>query len=256
MAYSTDLRKKVMEFLQKGRSMSQAREAFGISEFTVNKWKRLLERTGSPEDEPRQATFKKLDPEKLEAYVGEHPDAYLKEIGDAFGCSGTAVFKALERLKITRKKNQEVQGAEGGAGRGVSGGAGKGFRPPHRLCGRDGHRHLPLPRVWQAGKSVIAPMQYDGPMDSEVFESRFEAWLLPAMPEGSVVVMDNASFHRKGRLRALAEKAGYALLFLPPYSPELNPIENFWAWLKGRLRKILPLFSSFDEALHEAFQVD
>jgi transposase len=104
MTYSIDLREKVMEFLQKGRSMSQAEEAFGISTFTINKWKRLLERTGSLEDGPRHHTFKKLDPEKLAAYVGEHPDAYLKEIGDAFGCSGTAVFKALERLKITRKK--------------------------------------------------------------------------------------------------------------------------------------------------------
>jgi len=81
----------------------------------------------------------------------------------------------------------------------------------------------------QAGKSIVAPMQYGGTMDSEVFESWFGAWLLPALPEGSVVVMDNASFHRKGRLRALAERAGHRVLFLPPCSPELNPIENFWA---------------------------
>jgi transposase len=108
----------------------------------------------------------------------------------------------------------------------------------------------------QTGKSIVAPMQYDGTMDSGVFEWWFDAWLLPALPEGSVVVMDNASFHRKGRLHALAERAGHSLLFLPPYSPELNPIEHFWAWLKGRLRKILPQFSSFDEALHEAFQVN
>jgi hypothetical protein len=52
----------------------------------------------------------------------------------------------------------------------------------------------------QAGKSIVAPMQYDGPMDSERFESWFGAWLLPSLPVGSVIVMDNASFHRKGRL--------------------------------------------------------
>jgi len=68
--------------------------------------------------------------------------------------------------------------------------------------------------------------------------------------------MDNASFHRKGRRYALAGGAVRRVLFLPPCSPELNPTEHFWAWLKGCLRKILPLFSSFDEALHEAFQVD
>ena len=104
MAYSTDLREKVMEFLQKGHRVSQAEDAFGISGFTIRKWRRLLERTGGLEDAPRSHNFKKLDPEKLKAYVGERPDAYLKEIGEAFGCSGTAVFKALERLKITRKK--------------------------------------------------------------------------------------------------------------------------------------------------------
>jgi transposase len=104
MTYSIDLREKVMESLEKGHSMSQAEEAFGISTFTINKWKQKLLRTGGLEGAPRQATFKKLDPEKLKAYVGEHPDAYLKEIGDAFGCSGTAVFKALKRLKVTRKK--------------------------------------------------------------------------------------------------------------------------------------------------------
>ena len=104
MTYSIDLREKVMEFLQKGHRVSQAEDAFGISGFTIRKWRRLLEETGSLEDEPRRATFKKLDPEKLAAYVGEHPDAYLQEMGEAFGCSGTAVFKALRRLKITRKK--------------------------------------------------------------------------------------------------------------------------------------------------------
>ena len=79
----------------------------------------------------------------------------------------------------------------------------------------------------QAGKSIIAPMQYDGTMDSAFFESWFETRLLPALPRDSVIVVDNASFHRKSKLPGLAEGAGYRVLFLPPYSPELNPIENF-----------------------------
>ncbi len=65
--------------------------------------------------------------------------------------------------------------------------------------------------------------------------------------------MDNASFHRKSKLISIVEKESYAIIFLPPYSPELNPIENFWSWLKRHLRKILPNFDSFDNALFDCF---
>jgi transposase len=103
------------------------------------------------------------------------------------------------------------------------------------------------------GKAIIEPLQYAGSMDSILFETWFETRLLPALPEKTVIVMDNASFHRKGRLSLLAEKGGFRLIFLPPYSPELNPIEHFWAWLKRYLRKTLPLHRSFDDALCSAF---
>jgi transposase len=105
----------------------------------------------------------------------------------------------------------------------------------------------------QMGKSIIAPLVYDGTMDSKLFEAWFETQLLASLPKNSVVVMDNASFHQKSRLRPLAERAGVGLVFLPPYSPEYNPIENFWAWLKRYLRKSMHLFDSFYETLYSAF---
>jgi len=107
----------------------------------------------------------------------------------------------------------------------------------------------------QMGKSILAPLAYDGTMNSLLFETWFERCLLPALPNAAVIVMDNASFHRKSRLLSLVENSGHRLLFLPPYSPELNPIENFWSWLKRHLRKILPLHRSFYDALCSAFQV-
>jgi len=107
----------------------------------------------------------------------------------------------------------------------------------------------------KVGKSIVAPLQYDGTMDSHLFEAWFETRLLPSLAKNMVVVMDNASFHRKRKLYPLAQQAGVRLVFLPPYSPELNPIEQFWAWLKRHLRKILPLYASFDEAIYSAFQV-
>ena len=102
---------------------------------------------------------------------------------------------------------------------------------------------------------ILAPFQYSGTMDSRLFEFWFVNQLLPSLDKGSVIVMDNASFHSKKRLQAAAQNAGCRLVFLPPYSPELNPIENFWGWLKRFLRKILPSCSSFDDALYTAFQL-
>ena len=104
------------------------------------------------------------------------------------------------------------------------------------------------------GKSIVAPLQYDGTMDSSLFELWFETCLLQSLPKQAVIVMDNASFHRKSRLFPLADRAGFTLIFLPPYSPEYNPIEHFWAWLKRYLRKSLHSCHSFDDALCSAFQ--
>lgn len=107
----------------------------------------------------------------------------------------------------------------------------------------------------QMGKEIIEPLQYDGTMDSLLFEAWFESRLLSALPLSTTIVMDNASFHRKSRLIPIAEKHGHTILFLPPYSPELNPIENFWSCLKSRLRSVLYLFDSFDNALSDCFRV-
>jgi transposase len=107
----------------------------------------------------------------------------------------------------------------------------------------------------QMGKDILAPLQYDGTMDSSLFELWFETRLLPVLPQCSVIVMDNASFHRKRKLLPLAEKTGHTLLFLPPYSPELNPIEHFWSWLKRHLRKALPDCSSFELAFSACFHL-
>ena len=105
------------------------------------------------------------------------------------------------------------------------------------------------------GDKIVAPMEYDGTMDSLLFETWFEHHFLPVIKTGTAIVMDNASFHRKKQLIYAAQKAGCFLIFLPPYSPQFNPIEKFWSWLKRYLRKILPFHQSFDNALYTAFQV-
>jgi transposase len=100
---------------------------------------------------------------------------------------------------------------------------------------------------------TIAECVYDGTTDGEVFNAWVEQALVPELKPGQVVVMDNAAFHKDRRTRELIEAAGCTLLFLPPYSPDLNPIEKFWANLKRKLADILHLFSSLSDALHHAF---
>jgi transposase len=99
----------------------------------------------------------------------------------------------------------------------------------------------------------VAPIEYTGTTDSRFFEWRFEHCLLKEVKPGSVIVLDNATFHRKTILPDLAKQKKCTVLFLPAYSPDLNPIEKKWAWLKKKLRKILPDFDSFDLAVQYCF---
>jgi len=101
----------------------------------------------------------------------------------------------------------------------------------------------------------VAPLEYSGNTDSILFEFWFENRLLREVDKGSVIILDNAAFHRKSVLPDLAKRYDCEVLFLPPYSPDLNPIELKWAWLKNKLRDILPFASSFDDALWAIFQV-
>jgi transposase len=101
----------------------------------------------------------------------------------------------------------------------------------------------------------IAPIEYIGTTNSALFEFRFEHCLLNEVKPGSVIVLDNATFHRKSILPGLAQQKNCTVLFLPAYSPDLNPIEKKWAWLKKRLRKILPDFDSLELAVQNCFQV-
>ena len=79
----------------------------------------------------------------------------------------------------------------------------------------------------KCGDKIVSPMTYEGTTDSVLFECWFDNMLFKSIPKCSVIILDNAAFHRKSKLRALSEKAECDILFLPPYSPGLNPIENF-----------------------------
>ena len=110
-----------------------------------------------------------------------------------------------------------------------------------------------------AGKcqnKIVAPGLYKGYTDHLLFEAWFSGVMLTQVKPGSVIVLDNATFHRKKTLHKLAALAGCSVLFLPPYSPDLNPVEKLWANLKNFLKFYLRYFDSLDFAFCEFFQLD
>jgi transposase len=87
---------------------------------------------------------------------------------------------------------------------------------------------------------MTAPMVLDGPMDGSAFEAYVMQVLVPTLKPGDIVVMDNLAAHKRAEVGIAIDAAGARLLYLPPYSPDLNPIELAFAKLKAALRKRLP----------------
>jgi len=85
---------------------------------------------------------------------------------------------------------------------------------------------------------LSAPLLIDGAMNREMFTAYVEQQLVPTLRPGEVVICDNLSSHRSKEVRTAIEAAGASILYLPPYSPDLNPIEMVFAKLKAYLRKL------------------
>jgi len=86
-------------------------------------------------------------------------------------------------------------------------------------------------------RGMIAPMVLDGPMDGDAFRAYAAECLGPVLRPGDIVVMDNLPSHKVAGIREAIEATGARLMYLPPYSPDLNPIEKAFAKIKALLRK-------------------
>jgi transposase len=108
-----------------------------------------------------------------------------------------------------------------------------------RLIGRVPHGHWKVTTFLAGLRSdaVTASFVIDQAMNGSIFRTYVERCLVPTLAPGDIVVMDNLSAHKVAGVRQAIEAAGAALLYLPPYSPDLNPIEQLFAKLKALLRK-------------------
>ena len=86
-------------------------------------------------------------------------------------------------------------------------------------------------------RRLTAPMVTDGPMDGEMFLAYVRKFLCPTLESGDIVILDNLSSHKVTGVEQAITATGATVLYLPPYSPDLNPIEKFFSKLKALLRK-------------------
>lgn len=127
-------------------------------------------------------------------------------------------------------------------------------RKGEKLLGKAPHGHW-MTSTFIAGlrhDGILAPMLIDRPMTGGIFRQWLEECLIPEMAPGSIVVADNLPAHKVASIRKCLEKAGMGLLYLPPYSPDLNPIEQVFAKIKALLRRMAP--RSFD-AIADALKI-
>ena len=110
-------------------------------------------------------------------------------------------------------------------------------------------------------EGVLASMALPGATDGMAFETYIARLLVPQLKPGQIVVMDNLSAHKRSSALDAIEAVGCEVWFLPPYSPDLNPIESMWSKVKASLRKraarrFEPLIHAIGQALHEVTAAD
>jgi transposase len=132
----------------------------------------------------------------------------------------------------------------------------RGYAPRGKRCyahkaGKSGKRVSFIAALH--GKTLFAPMTFEGNCDRSLFETWLEKILLPELKPGQTVILDNASWHKGGRIEAIITRAKCFLLYLAPYSPEDNPIEKVWSVIKNNIRKHMTYFYDLHQAVNYTF---
>lgn len=126
----------------------------------------------------------------------------------------------------------------------------KGQRVYGERAGKRTHDRISIIAAYVQRK-LQAPFRFTGYTNTEVFEAWVEQCLIPILVAGQIVILDNAAFHKASRIQSKIEAIGAYVLFLPPYSPDLNKIEPQWANLKSYLRREKHKHANFLENLDQ-----
>jgi len=288
-AYSQDLRKRILETVQRGDgTLRQIARRFLVSVSFVTRLLQLHRSTGSLEPRPHgggnPAVLGPEDLEQLRQLVRQQPDATLEELHQRLGawCSLMTISRALHKLGLPRKKKipraqeqdrPEVQEQRREFCEELAG------LDPRRLvfvdeCGANtamtrtygrapvGQRvYARTPGRWESItltcglrlSGVTAASAFPGATNTGVFETSVEEVLVPELKPGDVVIWDNLKPHESDEA---IEAAGARVVPLPPWSPDLTPIEEIVSKVKGSLRSAAArtketVYAAFGSALHD-----
>ena len=273
---SFDLRSRVLAAVDAGLSCRQAAERFGVSASSAIRWAALRRSGGDARPKPqggdRLSHRTEAHADLIHAALDEVPDITLPELKARLagqGASGqrgralallpppqahaqkkTAHASEQDRPDVLRRREAWFEDQldldperlvfidETWASTNMARRYGRAPRGQRlRVAIPHGHWKTTTFVAGLRQDGIVAPFVLDGPINRHAFEIYVERVLVPELRPGDVVVMDNLSSHKGPRVRELIEAAGASLLYLPPYSPDFNPIENAFAKLKALLRK-------------------
>ena len=270
--YSMDLRLRVAHAVdRKEGSLRQLAHRFCVSLSFITRLLALRRQTGSLQPRPHGGGPPPLldaaGLDRLRQLVHDQPDAILDELAQPLGCSGTTVWRALRKLKITRKKKvvyaderarpevqqkrqqfqQELAGLapqrlifvdEMGATTALARTYGRAPEGQRVYGSVPGHwESLTLISGMRLGK-VVAPFAFPGATDTAAMQTYVEKGLGREVGPGDVVIWDNLQPHKNAAVVEAVQRTGARVLPAPPWSPDLIPIEKMFSKIKGALRTL------------------
>ena len=281
--YSMDLRRRVAEAVDnKEGSLRQLARRFCVSVTFITRLLGLRRQTGSLAPRPHQGGHRpaldEAGQQRLGQLLKDQPDLTLDELAQRLGCGRMAVWRALRKLNLTRKKKvrradergrQDVQRKRQAFCAELADldpeqlvfvdemGATTAMARPYGRAPQGERVYGSVPGQWQSMTlvsglrlgQVVAPWAFAGATNTAGFHTYAEAVLAPQLEEGDVVIWDNLKPHKDKGVREVIERTGARVLPAPPWSPDLIPIEKMFSKVKGFLRSAAARAS---EALVEA----
>src|SRR4051812_481764 len=291
-SYSQDLRQRIVDTVTRGdATIRQVAERFLVSVAFVTRLLQLHRSSGSVEPRPHgggdPTVLTPEDLERLRELIAQQPHATLQECASHLGssCSLATISRALSKLGLPRKKkvpraaerdSPEVQEKRRVFRKGLAGidprrlvfvdecGANTAMTRTHGRAPAGQRVYTDAPAHWDSITltcgvrlaGVTATLAFPGATNTGTFETYVEEVLVPELKPGDVVVWDNLKPHQSEEAIEAVEEAGAEVVPLPPYSPDLTPIEEMISKVKGAMRSAAgrtkeAVYEAFGSALHD-----